>query len=328
MADKRDTALDLLRGTAIIIVVFGHAMMVSVPEGTRTLTMSIIQSFQMPLMFLVSGFTIDYVYPSPNIKRFLIKKIKRLLIPYLVWETFHYIICCILVPEYKAFCITGFFREIMVSDFWFLRELFVLYLIVGLCNFVYNKQKKVQAKMIILLSLPVTYLLTKLSLMNQSVSLWYTLWFVGGYYLSLTKDTIEFYLVTKMSRPLVFLGGVFVILLVAFGVKNEYLPNKEACTILCFLVLVMCYKGNEMQHTRIIDRITALGKNTLPIYAIHWCILFSVFWRMEIYNILIGKLPSLLTACCISGIWLAVCQEIIFVLKRSKWSRKLLLGEK
>ena len=46
------------------------------------------------------------------------------------------------------------------------------------------------------------------------------------------------------------------------------------------------------------------------------------------YNILIGKLPSLLTACCISGIWLAVCQEIIFVLKRSKWSRKLLLGEK
>lgn len=59
----RDYAVDLLRGIAIIVVVIGHAMQVCVGGGYHT-AIEIIKSFQMPLMFFVSGMSLVYGYPD------------------------------------------------------------------------------------------------------------------------------------------------------------------------------------------------------------------------------------------------------------------------
>ena len=78
----RNNTLDLLRGLAILIVVIGHAIQVNLSEGRNCFIWSnLILSFQMPLMFFISGYATGFSFPSSNPKRFIKKKVVRLLIP-------------------------------------------------------------------------------------------------------------------------------------------------------------------------------------------------------------------------------------------------------
>lgn len=92
---SRNVSLDILRGIAILIVVLGHAIQINLQDGENALIWSrVILSFQMPLLFLISGYTAGYSFPAKDTKVFLMKKIHRLLIPYLSWEVLHYLIAC------------------------------------------------------------------------------------------------------------------------------------------------------------------------------------------------------------------------------------------
>ncbi len=72
---KRIYWVDILRGLAMFIVVYGHT-------SKSTEIKHIIYSFHMPLFFLISGMTILFEKKDLNIKEFLLKKVKSLLIPY------------------------------------------------------------------------------------------------------------------------------------------------------------------------------------------------------------------------------------------------------
>ena len=122
---NRDITLDILRGVAILIVVFGHSIQASLLSNESSFVWSkVILNFQMPLLFCISGYSAGFSCPCRDTKNFIVKKIKRLLIPYIAWEIVHYILVCILPGNYRVFGLTRFLKEFFVSDFWFTIWLF------------------------------------------------------------------------------------------------------------------------------------------------------------------------------------------------------------
>lgn len=117
----RNRQLDFLRGVAISIVVFGHALQV-IGVSDNQLVLRLIRTFQMELFFAISGYALAYTkVKDPRVGCW--KAFKRLAIPYLSWVTISVL----------ALCVTsGFPGAVRVielygcSQFWFLRVLFIV----------------------------------------------------------------------------------------------------------------------------------------------------------------------------------------------------------
>ena len=121
---NRNVMLDAIRGVAIMIVVFAHAL-----QGCYGMDWShplhrIIHLFQMPLLMAISGYAACYGRRSGFV-RDISKKFKRLFVPSLVWSWISLIlqlaICGELVTM-KSWLLAPFF-----SSFWFLRVLFLIF---------------------------------------------------------------------------------------------------------------------------------------------------------------------------------------------------------
>lgn len=66
--------LDILRGIGIISVVIGHAIQVNLMDGDKCLIWSLILAYEMPLLFMLSGYSAGYSYPIDNLSQFIKKK--------------------------------------------------------------------------------------------------------------------------------------------------------------------------------------------------------------------------------------------------------------
>lgn len=73
---KRDQSLDILRGIGIFLMVFDHV-------GWGSFVHIYIQSFHMPLFFIVSG----YLWKNEDLSSLAKKRFKTLMIPYAVFAT-------------------------------------------------------------------------------------------------------------------------------------------------------------------------------------------------------------------------------------------------
>lgn len=138
----RQTYLDMARGVAIILVVMGHRGFIS----SRTNTW--ISSFHLPLFFIVSGIILAIKNEQVlEIKQFIIKKIKSLLIPYFLFSfcsmalDFHFIPSGPenLIPDFKLHLLQTFTLQ-GYSVMWFLPVTFFGELLVFLL-FSYQKNK-------------------------------------------------------------------------------------------------------------------------------------------------------------------------------------------
>ncbi|MEI6127358.1 MAG: acyltransferase [Pseudomonadota bacterium] len=167
--------LNQLRGWAIFLVVVGHSRLAFPVDFTQVwwgkLLHSYIYSFHMPLLFFVSG--MFYGFSSPKTYRDLLcGKIKRLLIPYIVFSILAFagkIFFNPLVNEKIGFGLGGILSAVLFRGgfFWFLYVLFLIFLISPL--FVRCAEKT--NKMLILLLLIVISLLWKFIIPSAYASL-------------------------------------------------------------------------------------------------------------------------------------------------------------
>lgn len=83
---NRKPFIDVLRGIGIILVILGHCHR---PE----LSLKLIQSFHMPLFFIISGylFNREQILTGSS-KKYIKKKARALLLPYLFFSVFHYLL--------------------------------------------------------------------------------------------------------------------------------------------------------------------------------------------------------------------------------------------
>ena len=91
LAKSRWYWVDYLRGIAILLVAYRHALLgiefshVAVPEGLEKANM-IFYSFRMPLFFIISGVFIGGSMKKRTVKQLIGIKFENLLYPYLIWS--------------------------------------------------------------------------------------------------------------------------------------------------------------------------------------------------------------------------------------------------
>ena len=88
----------------------------------------------------------------------------------------------------------------------------------------------------------------------------------------------------------------------------------------------LMYSGEKFSKS---DIFTRVGMNTLPIYAIHWCLLFNpqlICTGEKMVRICMGNLY--IAAITLTGFWLLVCYIVILFLRKVPVLKVLFLGEK
>lgn len=140
MAKKKLNQISFLFVFATLLVVIGHS---DITMDFRELWIfKWVYTFHMPLFFLVSGFLFAYTNPREkmlelNKNRFLLKKVKRLLLPYVFIGSVIFVIKALfiksdqmqhpLIFEWDSYLNMLFFHP--VGFMWFLPTLFVIFVI-------------------------------------------------------------------------------------------------------------------------------------------------------------------------------------------------------
>lgn len=337
MADgrtNRSGALDLLRGIAILIVVIGHAIQVNLLQGQTSFIRSyLIIPVQMPLLFFISGYTTGFSFPSKNPGLFIRKKAVRLLVPYLSWESLHYFIAAALPIDYRRLGVTEFLREILVSDFWFLRMLFLFFVITWLADVLVHllhRENNAWAPVIALLVLsPAVMLAERVPLLSQSADLWYYQWFVCGYaafHVLRDERVRRLWGIRRFRRAAV--GASLVAMAVTTVILTQRtMRPRLVCVILCFGICIAVCGLERVIPAPIRDFCANIGRNTLPVYAIHWCLLFSPLMRIQLYTGLFSGWLLAISSALTAAAWTLLCVLLTRLLRRTRLTRVLLLGE-
>lgn len=142
---QRNYKLDNLRALAILLVVFGHSIILyssawnsyvtSRDVPVLDLTKAWINLIQMPLFFALSGYLYAWGYKRDTLKMLCIKKAKRLLIPYLL-AAFLWMVPVKLLAHYPGYAgktildigINGILKGNENGHLWFLPCLFFCFL--------------------------------------------------------------------------------------------------------------------------------------------------------------------------------------------------------
>lgn len=130
--------IDALKGIAIFLVVLGHSIILYPVDlhqnGICEFIFRWLSSVHMPLFFVISGFCFSY---QGGYRKYIWKKVKRLLVPYLVFNALD------VVPRYLFPSLVNRPRGIGESvqkiifdggEYWFLYVLFIIFLIYPLID--------------------------------------------------------------------------------------------------------------------------------------------------------------------------------------------------
>lgn len=261
--------------------------------------------------------------------------------PYLVWGNIHLVIVGFIPGEYRTLSVSVFLKEVFTSDFWFLRCLFVYYFVLWLCNMLLKRietifggamsHENLCAMIITLCSSALIFVLGRIPYISESVSVWYYLWFVTGWLIYrinryLKNVGIEIKIKRWIDRKVlsaVALAGIIAAMLLKY---TCYLPGKLFAVIFICLIVAFVVGIEQFLPVRIKNFIMQIGSNTLPIYAIHWCLLFSPLWRMGLYTSIFGMFPVWVSSIITFGVWTVLCLVFIRILNKNRVTRRLLLG--
>nr|WP_300912542.1 acyltransferase family protein [uncultured Acetatifactor sp.] len=323
---ERNICLDFLRGIAILIVLFNHAIQANqINDNFLSTVFTIVLSFQMPLLFLVSGYTLGFSI-NDSYSTFIKKKIKRLLLPYLCWMTIHYLLSCIMPGDYRNFAFGGIIREVFLSDFWFLRALFwydIIFFIIKIVLQRLNTKLLIANFIGCFCGLIPATIVGRIPFFSEfTIGAWHYLWICLGF---------AVYLIQRGMAPKQFKTVRIILEIVSFPTIaavlyfGSLLPKRIIGSILVISIssisIVVCRLCSNYIRKIVVD----IGKNTLPIYAIHWCLLFSPLWRIGFYHRIWGGkfYGSFITAVC----WLCICFWFIHIIKKSELFSRILLGK-
>ncbi len=135
----RNPAFDGLKAFAIFLVLWGHCIqqLLAGPKEEDML-FRFIYSFHMPLFAMASGY---FSYNSLNLSfpKMILKKSRQLLLPCFTWYCLTYSIPKLLLfpiwADSKDYSLIAFF-DVLYQNFWFLKSLFICYLLAYLGKYV------------------------------------------------------------------------------------------------------------------------------------------------------------------------------------------------
>ncbi len=183
--NDHDNYLDILKGLAIVLVVFGHSIQTFAANGDfdNNILFRVIYSFHMPLFMFLSGAAAAYSSRPMNLK-FMERKFYQLVIPFIAWIFAGYLIG----GTYNNIALSDVVKRSIVSpDFglWFLWVLFLSFCALSVTQLLYRR--------LLFYSYPIVWLVIYALPTNKygiGMVKWYLPFFFVGYLIYKYKNSM------------------------------------------------------------------------------------------------------------------------------------------
>ena len=337
-ATNRNTEIDILKGIAIILVIYAHCIQFG--SGSEYLesqsffinqVFKFIYSFHMPLFMIISGYLFYFSIQKHSFKYNFNTRFQGLFVPIILWQT-----TWILGGEFRNHdhnsLITIF--NSYLNTLWFITSVFLNSFIVLLCN-KYTKDSRLLYGVIIIISLFIP------NYYGYNLYVFMLPYFLCGYFYNkvsrltlLTNWKIE-------TAGFVFLVILFFILLYhyeisdyvytsgTFIIRNHMISASQIYTdifrwiigligSLCVILLTKSiYNINAQSH--FLKYLGIIGTKTMGLYIIS-TYLFKFFYLLPIQSISYFYI----TIECIFVFFISYI--LTRLIEKNKYSRKYLLG--
>ena len=268
----RDLSIDILRGFAGILMILGHAIITYPVDvsvlGWCKLLHNLIYAFHMELFFFLAGI----VYFCDSYRKYIYKKIPRILVPYLLFG-------CISVV-FKSIGGVAVNRGTPIADgliklifngggYWFLYVMFMMYLIYPFIEKVIDSNEK---KIIfVFLLIGIQLFATMPSILCLEPFIYHFPYFILGQVFAKTRLK---YLVSNMSRNAMLTVEIFLafigVILVLFESSNIVIRYLRALVLIVFLWIfvgkLVTSKDKILRENYAIKFIDLCGKESLQLY--------------------------------------------------------------
>ena len=309
---RRDVFVDSVRGLGILLVVYFHAVQACNAMDSHNSLHLLVQTFQMPLFFLISGYCSNFNEPPK--KNSVLRSVKRLLIPYVIWEQIHFFLS-VAIGRCKYSFKNQLF-SLFTSGYWFVRILFFVFLIYYLFFFIRKKTLSKTGKIIVSTfvgggaSCLMVFLLSRIP-GCESVIPYSAMFLIGNIAFKVRKGFGD--------RVIVLICWIcFFLFLIScclyFSVDGSwfFILDKSMAITGSFFFVTICWILNYMMglahFERIRSHIAKIGTATLAVYSIHWCLLFDLN-IIDYHKLLVVDfgLDLYLSAIIVCGFWLLLC---------------------
>lgn len=342
---SRSGIIDICRGIAILLVVFGHNIQYG--SGTEFFgsadyfmhpVFKFIYSFHMPMFALISGF-LCHIKTNDSIKSFTSRKMKSLFIPILSWVTIEFFLKAV-VQFYDSSSMIQLFKTFLNTlfySYWFLWAMFFC----AIAIWMYEKLLRGNTIVVVIAVILSMCIPSRLnSHMYIFVFPYYLLGYIWQKRMKSFKLSVKWFKVlfpvVMILYGLLLLGYnydtyIYTTQIYLFGSSgwihqigiNLYRWIIGLCGS-CFIILAIYFIENKLNIV-VKKMLIKLGKNTLGIYII------STFFNMYVYKIIYrfaGQyfFPNAVIWIVETVVILMFCLGICGTIKKSKIANKLLLG--
>lgn len=335
---KRIDALDLLKAFAIFLVVWGHVLQHCLSSNyIDEPVYRFIYSFHMPLFMILAGF---FSRGSLNLDfgQLLYKKGKELILPCITWGGVIYLL--ILASHYLSgkgneFSVIGLLKYLL-EDYWFLKSLFLSYLIAWCCLRLNNRWFFILGILLVQFfnhfSMPIMFPC-----------------FIVGYYL---KEVIDNPNLLRFKNAALM---VFILLLLYSLVINKqiYDGEYESCLIdggfigyakiallriyrlilgisgsLFIIIIARKHFGDvSAQSSKVIGYVCNIGRNSLGIYLIHTLLVSYIMAKYIKFDSIDPLFFNVIVVPIITAIIIFFSMFVITILSRNRCLRVAFFGK-
>lgn len=327
---KHYREIDILKGLAIAMVIFGHSIIVFPinlnlirPYGFFHRLMS---SAHMPLFFLVSGFCFYFT----NWKEHLVKKAKRILIPYVVFELL-ILVANLFASEYinNSTDIKGSVIAVLTGEnYWFLYTLMIIFIVFPPIRRLFENRVVGAISLIVICALGMLpFIPYRANLANAAK---YLLYFSLGYYLKLRFEENEqscIVLAKRIATVPTWLIGFACWTALAYAMYKRSFPipripllavNIVTALLGIFTVSVFAVLIRRIRISKLFEE---AGKYSLQLYLFNGFLL--TLTRILLINVLHITSPIVIIAVIFSVSFFLSLAVIKFVVKPVKLFRVL-----
>lgn len=317
---SRNINIDILKALAIFMVVWGHVL-----YNVAGITSGFISYVHMPVFYFASGLFIARELNNYSVTDFFVKKIKRLLIPYIIWSFISFAAnSALLIAAEKAIPKERLIQEALdiflySRSVWFLIQLFIAELLFAFLYkfFSFNKH-------VLMLINTVVWALLIVFCTTDYFMMWKLKWLYpflvighlfGDGNLTTSKMThfVPSAVFAAMWAYMTYLfAGLYTTEGLFYGfdldaLDKDILVKELFLVVLGFVGVMAIYLlARILGHTPFKGFLAGLGNYTLDIYLIHMMLIFAI-----------KKLPyKAETFGCMSAVYaLAICIGIYLISK-------------
>lgn len=343
MQNNRFIYIDLLRGIAILFIVFGHIPMFCYGDGASHLPSfrAFTSMVQLPIFFFVSGFVCNTEKMLIGGGKTLVNKFRQLIMPALFWGGLYMIL-----NEISIFtAITDKFK----SGYWFTFLLFEFILLqFGVEYLARHFRIKNEARLYTLWLVSMAVVMYGISLPSVANLFGYTGGVLG---LPLFRYYLYFVCGVLLRRNMLYLTShkykdVFVslcmMLLLVLAISNWILDiqfsgmffhlNMVVFELTALLVLFVAFYKNRMRFSNensVVKALGFIGRRTLDIYMLHY---FFLPKDLHLFGTFFSTHDAPVVECAFSGVLtiliVAVCIAVGELIRQGGFLPKYILGTK